>query len=251
MNSLRTVIFIDGQNFKYNLGAFRFSGQGSLASSRPYILDEKHFFWRKFFLGIVEKFNQSTGWDHRLVRVYWYNAERIRPFEVNEPAIAKLLIDYSHLPGLARDTLIKLAKDWYDDERRYFEQTRDKVFEGIQRKERFLEFRYVGEYVLKPFEPYKLEQDPQGNLHYQGTREGEKGVDVGIAVDMISKIVDYDVAILVSGDADFLPAVRFIKDRMRQVYQFSLAQGIPPAIKYLSPWLIGCVDEFQFYSHTD
>ncbi|MEA3420090.1 MAG: NYN domain-containing protein [Acidobacteriota bacterium] len=213
MNPLRTVIFIDGQNFKYNLGAFRFQGQGGQIESRPYRLDEKHFLWREFFKGIIDKYNQSTGWEHRLVRVYWYNAERMRPFEINEPAITKVLRDYPHLQGLTRDTLVDLAKKWYEEQRRYFDQTRDRVFEGIQRKERFLEFKYVGDYVLKPFEPYKLEQDNRGKFYYQGIREGEKGVDVGIAVDMISKLSDYDVAVLVSGDADFLPAVQYIKDR--------------------------------------
>ena len=64
-----------------------------------------------------------------------------------------------------------------------------------------------------------------------------KGVDVGIAVDMMSKMAEYDAAILVSGDADFMPVVRYLKDHLRYVYQFSLALGIPPKIKNLSPWL--------------
>jgi len=42
-----------------------------------------------------------------------------------------------------------------------------------------------------------------------------KGDDVNLAVDMITNAVDdnYDTAILVSGDGDFLPLVRVIKDK--------------------------------------
>ena len=74
-----------------------------------------------------------------------------------------------------------------------------------------------------------------------GKRVGEKGVDIGIAVDMIAKMPNYDVAVIVSGDADFIPAVCHVKDHLRSVYQFSVAKGVPPSINYLSPWLKGTV----------
>ena len=252
MSVLRTVVFIDGRNFKYNLGAFQFHGIGDPDPNRAYRLDEKHFRWREFFLGVVNKFDNASGWVHRLVRVYWYNAAAMRPFEVSPRAVQTIREHYnSEFPELTEESVIRLAKDWYLEERRSFEQTKETVLEHIQRKVDFLEFKFVGEYVVKPFEPYKFERRGNGNLFYQGTREGEKGVDVGIATDMIAKMGEYEAAILVSGDADFLPVVRYIKDNLRAVYQFSLARGIPPQITYLTPWLIGCVDVFQYYNELE
>ena len=104
---------------------------------------------------------------------------------------------------------------------------------------------------MKPFKIHRLEKNDDGSYFYQGTREGEKGVDVGIAVDMMAKMHNYDVAILVSGDADFLPVVCHLKDNLKYVYQFSIAQGIPPNIKYLSPWLRGVVDVFQYFDEIE
>lgn len=252
MDTLRTVVFIDGRNFRYNLRAFRFHGIGDPVPDRYYRLDEKHFDWRDFFLGILQKFDQATGHAHRLVRAYWYSAESMRPFQVNDRLVDGLLSRYSgQFPDLTREAIIDLARNWYSEERRYFEQTKEKVFESIQRKVDFLEFKYVGEYVVRPFEPYQFHRDGDGNFRYLGTREGEKGVDVGIAVDMLSKMPNYESAILVSGDADFIPAVRYLKDNLKLVYQFSLAQGIPPRITYLSPWLIGRVDCFQAYDELE
>lgn len=66
-------------------------------------------------------------------------------------------------------------------------------------------------------------------------------------MDMVAKMQNYDVAILVSGDADFLPAVKYLKDNLKYVYQFSVAKGVPPAIKYLSPYLKGNVDCFAYF----
>jgi len=48
----------------------------------------------------------------------------------------------------------------------------------------------------------------------------QKGVDTIIALDMVEKAVSnqYDVAILVSGDLDHLPAVKSVKNLGKQVY---------------------------------
>ena len=194
----------------------------------------------------------ATKYDHRLVRVYWYSAESMRPFEIKERLVQSILDEYlEKFTGLDREKVISLALDWYERERKNFERAKEQIYEGIQRRVDFLEFKYTGEYVVQPFNVYRFEQRDNGTYFYQGTREGEKGVDVGISVDMIAKMQNYDVAVLVSGDADFLPVVRYVKDNLKYVYQFSIAKGIPPAITYLSPWLRGRVDIFQFFDELE
>lgn len=254
MEPLRTVMLIDGRNFKYNLGAFQFQTKdtGKPDGEYPYRLDEKHFIWRNFFLGVIEKFKKATECEYRLVRVYWYSAETMRPFKVNEYQISSILNNYKEkFPDLNHDKVIELADGWYKKERSNFERAKEEVYERIQRRVDFLEFKYTGEYVVNPFNVYRLEQREDGSYLYQGLREGEKGVDVGIAVDTIAKMSNYDAAILISGDADFLPLVRHVKDNLKYVYQFSIAKGIPPEINYLSPWLIGRVDVFQYFDELE
>ena len=65
MEPLRTVMFIDGRNFKYNLGAFQFAtATGNYA--HPYRLSERNFLWREFFLGILDNLGNQpiviTDW---------------------------------------------------------------------------------------------------------------------------------------------------------------------------------------------
>lgn len=59
-------------------------------------------------------------------------------------------------------------------------------------------------------------------------KKREKGIDVKIASDMIRKVLieeDCDVCVLISGDADFIPAMEIIKDAGKEAVTSSLIQG--------------------------
>jgi uncharacterized LabA/DUF88 family protein len=252
MSDLKTVIFVDGQNFRKNLQAFAFHSDPPHPSGRSFKLDEKHFFWGAFFQDVVRKFNSATGFTHRLVRVYWYNAADITPYRPYRKGIQKVLERYrEEFSELNEESVEQLARDWHETERRTFQRGKEDVYEAIQRQTDFLEFKYVGQYVVQPFRVYRIARNEQGEIIYKGTRVGERGVDLGIAIDMVAKMPYYDAAVLVSGDADFLPAVKYLKDGLKQVYQFSVAQGIPPQIRYLSPWLRGFVDVFGYFNERE
>ena len=251
--SLRTVIFVDGQNFKSNLQEFSYRSDNPNVRYPEYRLDEKHFDWTRFFLGVVEKFNQATHLDHTLIRAYWYTAETITPFpQARDQWIQDIITSYSgDFPELSGDRIHDLARGWWEREREFFQNTRSRIFEDIQRRTDFLEFQYTGQYVVRPFDVHRIYRGYSNQIVYQGRRVGEKGVDVGIAVDMISKLPSYDAGILISGDADYIPAVLHIKNQLKNFYQFSLAKGIPPRIHHLSPWLRGVVDSFQSFNELE
>ncbi len=249
---LRTAIFVDGANFRGNLRNFSFASDS--AKYRNYRLEERHFDWKKFYDGVLGKFNQATNWEHQLIRVHWYNAESISPWipsDAQWKSAQRVVEQHPEINGLTPQRVVELAHGWYTDERNYFERLREDVFENIQRQTDFLEFRYVGQYQVHPLRVHRIEQDENGEIRYLGVQVGEKGVDTGIAVDMIAKMPHYDVAILVSGDADFLPVVGYLKDHLKYVYQFSVAKGVPPSIRYLSPYLKGKVDCFASYDEVD
>ena len=245
MTTLRTVVFIDGENFRNNLRHFAFVSNPALGAYR---LEEKHFFWKAFFQGVINEFDKATSWTHQLIRVYWYYSATISPWSESPRLAQKVVDEYAGRIALTANQVTQLAKDWYGKERRYFEKLREQTFEDIQRDTGFLEFKYVGQYVVHPYRVFRIDTDTQGGVtNYLGRQQGEKGVDIGIAVDMISKMDNYDAAILISGDADYIPAVKYLKDHLKYVYQFSIAKGVPPIIEYLSAYLKGTADCFAFY----
>ena len=251
---LMTAIFVDGANFRGNLQNFSFTSSDS-TDDRTYQLEERHFDWKSFYRGVLAKFDQATGWEHQLIRVYWYNAASNSPWPSSEQQqfdlAQRVVARHAEIKGLTPQIVIDLARNWYMRERSYFERLREQVFEDIQRRTDFLEFRYVGQYQVHPLREYRIERRASGEISYLGVQVGEKGVDTGIAVDMIAKMSNYDAAILVSGDADFLPVVGYLKDNLKYVYQFSVSRGVPPSIRYLSPYLRGKVDCFEFYDEVE
>ena len=85
-----------------------------------------------------------------------------------------------------------------------------------------------------------------GRLEKRGNTWVEKGVDVHLAVDMLSMAVKnlYDVAILISGDGDFASAIDAVKDLgkhvevayVSQTYQLKTSwdKFIPLTLEYLN-----------------
>ena len=59
----------------------------------------------------------------------------------------------------------------------------------------------------------------------------EKGLDTRLAVDMVTQIQHYDVAVLVSGDADAIPSLNHIKREGKQVCVIEFIKGYPPEFR--------------------
>ena len=109
---------------------------------------------RNFFQDALSKFDDITGWDHQLIRVYWYYAENITPWSPNVWRAQRIVDDYGmRMPELTTELVIQKAQDWYEHEFRRFHQLRKSVFEEIQQNTNFLEFKYVGQYVVQPSGP--------------------------------------------------------------------------------------------------
>ncbi len=59
----------------------------------------------------------------------------------------------------------------------------------------------------------------------------EKGLDTRLAVDMIALEENYDVAVVVSGDADSIPSIDLMKRRGKHVGAVEFVRGYPPEQK--------------------
>lgn len=69
----------------------------------------------------------------------------------------------------------------------------------------------------------------------------EKGIDVMIAVDMIHSAIinsECDRIILISGDADFIPAMDLIKSKGKEICSSSVAKGYSYELRSKHQWFI-------------
>jgi len=72
------------------------------------------------------------------------------------------------------------------------------------------------------------------------SKKREKGIDVMIALDMVENAIDnkYDYFVLVSGDADFLPAFDLIKKKGKEVFSAFLTKGYSFQLREKYPFFI-------------
>jgi uncharacterized LabA/DUF88 family protein len=56
----------------------------------------------------------------------------------------------------------------------------------------------------------------------------EKGLDTRLAVDMVALEDNFDVAVVLSGDADMIPSIDLMKRRSKHVGVFEFIKGYPP-----------------------
>jgi uncharacterized LabA/DUF88 family protein len=68
----------------------------------------------------------------------------------------------------------------------------------------------------------------------------EKGIDVWIAIDMVKEAINenIDTAVLISGDADFVPAFNLITDIGKEVLSCSVPNGYSNELRQKFPFLI-------------
>jgi uncharacterized LabA/DUF88 family protein len=59
----------------------------------------------------------------------------------------------------------------------------------------------------------------------------EKGLDTSLAVDMVAFQDNYDVAVVMSGDADSIPSIRHMKGRNKHIAAVEFVNGSPPETK--------------------
>jgi uncharacterized LabA/DUF88 family protein len=186
MNSgKQAIIFIDGNNLYHNLKQMKF---------KPGNLD-----FDKFAKIICEFFDVS------LKEVRYYNS-------VPTLRDGKELY-FSHLKFI--DDLRKIPKFKAITRKLQVHSTK----ELLKEKKELIDSMDLCS-VCKPIVEENI-LDTIGNV-----KKKEKGIDVKLAVDFIEcAIEDNLVLILVSGDADFIPALELAKKKGAEVFSSSLAKG--------------------------
>ncbi len=90
----------------------------------------------------------------------------------------------------------------------------------------FLKKRLSFIVVKKPLKRIKA-QDDKGNNFVM-----EKGnMDVEITIDAIHNIKEYDLAILFTGDSDFLPLIKYIQKTGKKVYIYSSRNNVSTELR--------------------
>lgn len=206
----RVCVFVDGENFRHSIVDLfpKFRQADYLPKSAE---------WSQLFDWIA---GQARAGAER-VRTYWYVIRNIDfyPYEFpdssKEPDKLKRLLSRhkpyqteldrigDHAARIDRmSQIVKELRQSQDRMTRRFDGW-TVVQDGIAGRHMAIEFRRAGAINCNLFENNQLGK--------------EKAVDVKLASDLISLKDIYDVAVIVSGDQDYVPAVDVVKDYGKRV----------------------------------
>lgn len=210
------VVLIDGQNLFYSLQNIN--------------LKEREINWTKLFNAFLET-------NDELIRAYWFRPQKIQDTHLNHESIINQVI-YKNYNGcynnfksgnhaaIHPDTWIKINNEVEEIEKWLRDQ-----------KTRFSNIEY--NYDQLCLENTDIEIVKKGIVKvnaYQQEYTGEKGVDIALAVKMISLSVENkcNKIILMSGDYDYAEAIGYVKNNMTKVHIVKLHRGYPPKNKNMS-----------------
>ena len=223
----RFVTFVDGSNLDGVLKHLnlRVDDYGSFYR---HVFEESVALWGRTFAN-------GAPWDSaQHSRIYWYVVGKMDEWDLADPKAEGRLRNRFELnprlrdgfleeverrrPDLPQDRRLDEAwsvcfaetREWYDNKRRALERKK-RFYHGVQAATDFVEIRQEGHWKVDL-------------LHHNLT---EKGLDTSLAVDMVALQETYDVALLISGDADGIPGINYIKGRSKHVGVVEFRRGAP------------------------
>jgi uncharacterized LabA/DUF88 family protein len=210
--SKRCCLFVDGENLRHVIVGLFCPHQFKKESYLP-----RNANWGSFFDWLTEAAGEGGVFCER-IRAYWYVVDLIEftpylplPNEL-EMAIELISRDPNHKkwffenhdPSARLDYVRDVKAELWDRHskmKKRFDGWR-RIQEEIGRRNDAVEFRRAGAITYTLFNEQLSK---------------EKSVDVKLATDMIMLRDSYDVAVVVSGDQDYVPAVQAVKDSGKRV----------------------------------
>ncbi len=221
--------------------AFFVDGSNLFGSMKHLDLQIKNY--EAFYLHIMRCAVET--WHHSLIpntapltqlrRVYWYevgaiddwdlsssqtisfiekqfNSARLIKAEFAAQAGKKLgTKDQSLVAKQAWEDFWIECKSWYQDKLQVLEGMK-KFHHAVLTSTDFIDIRAVAHW----------------KVNFVERSLAEKGLDTALAVDMVALQSNYDVAIVISGDADNLPGVQYVQEQNKMVGVVEFIKGTPP-----------------------
>jgi uncharacterized LabA/DUF88 family protein len=227
---IRFAFFVDGSNLF-----------GSLKSMAVEVEDYQAFF-NYLYKAAEQQWRSSVSADSGAVallqRVYWYQVGSIdewslddaqaqaylhERFEENKQLKAGYMATAGKtMAGQSQEAIARKAWSLCFDELKAWYETKLKGLDGMQR------FHHA---VQSSTDLIDILEVGHWKVDFFSHEVQEKGLDTKLAVDMVALEQSYDVAVVVSGDADSIPSIDLMKRRGKHVGAVEFVRGYPPERK--------------------
>ncbi len=209
--SKKICIFIDGENFRHSLAKL-FQEQFKSIDYLP------HSNWAALFDFFTSRVSVES--EKERLRTYWYVVESLvfRPYKL--PDAIKETNELKDL--LCKNRGLRQILNKIKDKKQLISEMK-KIAHTLDQRKKSIRPRFEGWKNIEnniSFHHPRVEFRKSGTLTYNLLTKqfsNEKTVDVKLATDLLRLSDIYDVAVIVSGDQDYVPAVEAIKMRGKTV----------------------------------
>lgn len=213
MTSGSACIFVDGENLRHSLVDL-FQQEFNPADYLP-----KNTDWAGLFDALTTQANATSR-----LRTYWYVLDNI---DFYPWGLKSLLGDAAKLQRVLQKDgkcLQDLAaiSDPTKREAWALQKVKDLMARERNMKSRFDGWKVFQDGITNRFDAIEFRR--AGSIHYNLFKQRlgqEKAVDVNLATDLLQLRAICDIGIIVSGDQDYVPAVRAVKDSGKQIVNVS------------------------------
>lgn len=226
----RFVIFVDGSNLS---GALR---------QMNVRVDDYEAFYRYLFDAAVETWrdtlNATSPQAAQLVRTYWYELGTMDEWDLADAKAQATLREYfendrdlkrsymalagEKLPGRPQGEVAVEAWSMCFKEFEGWYERRTELLQGFRR------FHHA---IRASTDFIDVIECGHWKVDLLNRSLFEKGLDTRLAVDLVTMAQNFDVAVIVSGDADHIPSMDHVKAMGRHVGVVEFLAGYPPEKK--------------------
>ena len=246
----RVCVFVDGENLRHAIINLFEPTYFDRADYLPETAD-----WARFFDDLVARATDGTGIRGR---TYWYVIDQVDPYPF---AIKRSLQTDQTLNNWMQrnETLLRASRQWdtlqIGDTITNLKRLHDTMWSTRNRiKSRFEGFHVVQNGISLAHKSVEFRRSGWIGYNLLDQRLGqEKTVDVNLGVDMVLLKDNYDMALLVSGDQDYVPAAQAAKNFGKHVVNVAfktqiggLLPGGARRLNDITDWSISIpYDEFK------
>jgi len=226
----RFALFVDGSNLYGAIKAMNIDVK-DYEKFYKYIYKESVELWRSVTL-------QEPLDSVQLRRVYWYTVGTIDQWDLSlQKSKDSLRSAFSKDRGIHSFWLENIGrassslnpaeleeKAWlacFDDFKLWYEEQK-RILEGMK-----------GFYSMIRASTDLIDIIEKGHwkVNFLHKSVEEKGLDTTLAVDMLAFQENFDVGMIVSGDADAIPSIKHLKERNKYIAAVEFVNGSPPETK--------------------
>lgn len=188
-------------------------------------------------------FVDANNWYHNIKS--WFKPSHIDITKISDLISKEKDLDileirwYISMPSMDNNPLI------YKNQRSFLGHLQKQGIKIITRKLQRLstkELRRKRQELLESWDLCKVCKPivEESFLDISNYSQKEKGIDVWIAIDMVKEAINnkIDCAVLISGDADFVPAFSLIKDVGKEVLSYFIPKGYSNELRQKFPYKI-------------